>query len=177
MLIFGPLSWSRHGVIFCKQRSSLVIAILTAFTPAFVLGMPSLASDTGASMIDRLTWTRLFAELSYVETPWHVLWVNRFADQGIPLNVRRSTQQLGRLLAAGFALSSSHPTGTALGRCDHINLTVPILVHSHCRLGLSHRSLGRYIISIGVVLVFAFSAARWLAMEHIQSQPSKRKSS
>ena len=42
---------------------AFVLAILTAFTPAFVLGVLSLASDT-PSMINRLAWTRLFAELS-----------------------------------------------------------------------------------------------------------------
>jgi len=42
---------------------ALVVAILTVFTPACVLGLPSLNSDT-PSMISRLTWTRLFVELS-----------------------------------------------------------------------------------------------------------------
>jgi len=42
---------------------AFIIAILTAFTPAFVLGPPSLSSDT-PSLINRLTWTRLFAELT-----------------------------------------------------------------------------------------------------------------
>jgi len=42
---------------------AFVVAILTAFTPTFVLGIPSFASDT-SSLITRLTWTRLFAELS-----------------------------------------------------------------------------------------------------------------
>jgi len=36
-------------------------------------------------------------------------------------------------------------------------------------------SLGGYII--GAALAFTFSIVRWLAMEHIRSQPSKPKSS
>ncbi|KAI6020102.1 hypothetical protein PISMIDRAFT_10560 [Pisolithus microcarpus 441] len=40
-----------------------VVAILTAFVPAFVFGYPSLASDATA-LLNRLNWIRLFAELS-----------------------------------------------------------------------------------------------------------------
>ena len=36
-----------------------------AFPSAYVLGSPSLASDTPA-LVNRLTWVRLFAELSWV---------------------------------------------------------------------------------------------------------------
>ncbi|KAI9571577.1 hypothetical protein HD554DRAFT_1790661 [Boletus coccyginus] len=46
---------------------AFVVAVLTDFTPAFVLGVPSLGSDTGPSMINRLTWTRPSAELSKVK--------------------------------------------------------------------------------------------------------------
>ncbi|KAF8123685.1 GPI biosynthesis protein family Pig-F-domain-containing protein [Boletus edulis] len=42
---------------------AFVVSILAAFTPAFVLGVPSFSSNT-VSMINRLTWTRLFVELS-----------------------------------------------------------------------------------------------------------------
>lgn len=49
--------------IFQTALLAFVVAILTAFTPAFVLGVPSLTSDT-PSMINRFTWTRLLAELS-----------------------------------------------------------------------------------------------------------------
>jgi GPI ethanolamine phosphate transferase 2/3 subunit F len=42
-----------------------LISILTVFTPAYVLGLPSFASDSKLLLI-RLTWTRLFAELSLV---------------------------------------------------------------------------------------------------------------
>jgi len=44
-----------------------LISILTVFTPAYALGIPSFASDS-KSLLIRLTWTRLFAELS-LKTP------------------------------------------------------------------------------------------------------------
>ncbi|KAN0094456.1 hypothetical protein V8E55_002743 [Tylopilus felleus] len=78
---------------------SSVVTILTAFTPALILGMPSLALDT-VSTINLLTWTRLFAELS-------------------PRNTLECTivyPVVGCLWAAGLALSPLHSTGTALGR-------------------------------------------------------------
>jgi phosphatidylinositol glycan class F len=40
-----------------------LISLLTAFTPVYTLGLPSFASDS-KSLVTRLTWTRLFAELS-----------------------------------------------------------------------------------------------------------------
>jgi len=40
-----------------------LISILTTFTPVYVMGIPSFASDSKA-LFTRLTWTRLFAELS-----------------------------------------------------------------------------------------------------------------
>jgi len=40
-----------------------LISLLTVFTPAYALGLPSFASDS-RSLVTRLTWTRLFAELS-----------------------------------------------------------------------------------------------------------------
>lgn len=58
--ITTELSWSH---ILQTALLAFVIAILTVFTPSFVLGLPSWTSNT-PSMINRLTWTRLFAELS-----------------------------------------------------------------------------------------------------------------
>ncbi|KAG0699405.1 GPI biosynthesis protein family Pig-F-domain-containing protein [Suillus ampliporus] len=40
-----------------------VLALLSAFTPAYALGAPTFSSET-SSLVARLTWTRLFAELS-----------------------------------------------------------------------------------------------------------------
>jgi len=40
-----------------------LMSLLTVFTPAYVLGIPSFAPDSQLSLI-RFTWTRLFAELS-----------------------------------------------------------------------------------------------------------------
>jgi len=42
---------------------AFLISLLTVFTPAYVLGLPSFESDS-RSLVTRLTWTRLFAELS-----------------------------------------------------------------------------------------------------------------
>ncbi|KAI0332208.1 hypothetical protein GY45DRAFT_1369356 [Cubamyces sp. BRFM 1775] len=42
---------------------SLLLAILTVLPPAYTLGVPSLGSDS-PSLVSRLTWIRLFAELS-----------------------------------------------------------------------------------------------------------------
>ncbi|KAG1884791.1 GPI biosynthesis protein family Pig-F-domain-containing protein [Suillus subluteus] len=42
---------------------AIVLALLSAFAPAYALGSPSFSSDT-SSFITRLNWTRLFAELS-----------------------------------------------------------------------------------------------------------------
>lgn len=41
----------------------LLVSLLTVFTPAYTLGAPSLKSDVIA-YVTRLTWIRLFAELS-----------------------------------------------------------------------------------------------------------------
>lgn len=43
----------------------LLVSLLTVFTPAYTLGAPSLGSDVVA-LVTRLTWVRLFAELSCV---------------------------------------------------------------------------------------------------------------
>ncbi|KAF9231776.1 hypothetical protein BU15DRAFT_68059 [Melanogaster broomeanus] len=51
VIMFGGCLWQDEYVL------------LTSFVPAFTLGYPSLASDTSA-MINRMTWMRLFAELS-----------------------------------------------------------------------------------------------------------------
>ncbi|OCH90481.1 hypothetical protein OBBRIDRAFT_776854 [Obba rivulosa] len=40
-----------------------LVALLTTFTPVYIIGPPSLRSDT-KSLVTRLTWIRLFAELS-----------------------------------------------------------------------------------------------------------------
>jgi phosphatidylinositol glycan class F len=42
---------------------AIVLALLSAFAPAYALGSPSFSSDA-SSFITRLNWTRLFAELS-----------------------------------------------------------------------------------------------------------------
>ncbi|OSD00497.1 hypothetical protein PYCCODRAFT_1371063 [Trametes coccinea BRFM310] len=42
---------------------SLLLAVLAVFPPAYILDVPSLASDS-SSLVTRLTWIRLFAELS-----------------------------------------------------------------------------------------------------------------
>jgi hypothetical protein len=46
---------------------AIVLALLSVFAPAYALGFPSFSSDT-PSFITRLNWTRLFAELSWVNT-------------------------------------------------------------------------------------------------------------
>ncbi|KAI0697639.1 GPI biosynthesis protein family Pig-F-domain-containing protein [Cerioporus squamosus] len=47
---------------------SLLLSILTVLPPAYVFGPPSFGSDS-PSLVSRLTWIRLFAELSYVVSP------------------------------------------------------------------------------------------------------------
>jgi len=42
---------------------ALLITLLTVFTPAYTLGVPSLTS-AGGSLVNRLNWIRLFVELS-----------------------------------------------------------------------------------------------------------------
>ncbi|RPD61579.1 PIG-F-domain-containing protein [Lentinus tigrinus ALCF2SS1-7] len=42
---------------------SLLLSVLTVLPPAYTLGIPSLGSDS-PSLVSRLTWVRLFAELS-----------------------------------------------------------------------------------------------------------------
>ncbi|KAJ8588038.1 PIG-F-domain-containing protein [Rhizopogon salebrosus TDB-379] len=42
---------------------AIVLALLSVFAPSYALGVPTFSSDT-SSLISRLTWTRLFAELS-----------------------------------------------------------------------------------------------------------------
>ncbi|KAH7926884.1 hypothetical protein BV22DRAFT_1061962 [Leucogyrophana mollusca] len=59
-VLFGAPIASRLSHTFLL---SLVLSFLTVFTPAYAMGRPSLATDTG-SLVIRLTWTRLFAELS-----------------------------------------------------------------------------------------------------------------
>lgn len=44
---------------------SLLLATLTVYAPAYALGVPTLQSDT-ESLVRRLTWVRLFAELQCV---------------------------------------------------------------------------------------------------------------
>ncbi|KAI0772926.1 GPI biosynthesis protein family Pig-F-domain-containing protein [Trametes elegans] len=59
-VLFGaPLT--RH--VLRTYLSSLLLAILTVLPPAHTLGLPSLGSDS-PSLVSRLTWIRLFAELS-----------------------------------------------------------------------------------------------------------------
>ncbi|KAG6329599.1 hypothetical protein ID866_9492 [Astraeus odoratus] len=60
IILFGaPLS-SHH---LHTALLAFAVALMTSFPPAFVLGYPSLASDT-RTMVNRLHWVRLFAELS-----------------------------------------------------------------------------------------------------------------
>lgn len=60
IVLFGAPSASHlpHTLLL-----AMVLALLSAFAPAYALGSPSLSSDT-SSLITRLNWTRLFAELS-----------------------------------------------------------------------------------------------------------------
>ncbi|KAF8558564.1 hypothetical protein OG21DRAFT_1493793 [Imleria badia] len=123
---------------------ALVLAILTAFTPTFVLGLPSLGSDT-PSLINRLTWTRLFVELS----PRNAIECTMvYPAVGVFIG--------GWLGAIPIALDWDRPW-------QAWPLT-PLF-----------GSLGGYII--GALWAFASSTTRWLATEHIRSQPSKAKSS
>lgn len=59
-VLFGAPLNSHHLHTFAL---SLLVSFLTLFTPAYTLGVPSLKSDT-ESLVRRLTWIRLFAELS-----------------------------------------------------------------------------------------------------------------
>lgn len=59
-VLFGAPVHSHHLHTFAL---SLLISFLTIFTPAYTLGVPSLKSDT-ESLVRRLTWIRLFAEIS-----------------------------------------------------------------------------------------------------------------
>ena len=67
--VFNSLSLgtvlSALAVITCIRASWLSRSRLTAFPPAYALGSPSLASDS-AALVNRLSWVRLFAELSWV---------------------------------------------------------------------------------------------------------------
>lgn len=60
IVLFGapPASHLPHTLLL-----AIVLALLSAFAPAYALGSPSFSSDT-SSFIARLNWTRLFAELS-----------------------------------------------------------------------------------------------------------------
>jgi len=50
-----------HG--FHTYLLALLISLLAVFTPAYILGPPTLGNDT-QSAIKRMTWVRLFAEFS-----------------------------------------------------------------------------------------------------------------
>ena len=63
-------SHTKHGVVqYPTSRTvqtyllSLLLALLTVYAPAYALGVPSLKQDSG-SLVRRMTWVRLFAELS-----------------------------------------------------------------------------------------------------------------
>ncbi|KIK48506.1 hypothetical protein CY34DRAFT_797987 [Suillus luteus UH-Slu-Lm8-n1] len=60
IVLFGAPSASHLPHTFLL---AIVLALLSAFAPAYALGSPSFSSDT-SSFITRLNWTRLFAELS-----------------------------------------------------------------------------------------------------------------
>ncbi|KAG1818974.1 GPI biosynthesis protein family Pig-F-domain-containing protein [Suillus subaureus] len=60
ILLFGAPSSSHLPHTFLL---AIVLALLSAFAPAYALGSPSFSSDASA-FITRLNWTRLFAELS-----------------------------------------------------------------------------------------------------------------
>ena len=58
-----PRTESMHSVPLRTYLLSLLLALLTVYPPAYTLGVPSLGSDS-PSLVRRLTWVRLFAELS-----------------------------------------------------------------------------------------------------------------
>ncbi|KZP21352.1 hypothetical protein FIBSPDRAFT_953840 [Athelia psychrophila] len=60
IVLFGApvLSHSVHTYLL-----ACILSLLTIFTPAYAIGIPTFASDS-RSLVIRLTWTRLFAELS-----------------------------------------------------------------------------------------------------------------
>lgn len=60
LILFGAPIASRPVETYSL---SLLLALLTTFTPAYVLGSPSLEA-TSEALVVRLTWIRLFAELS-----------------------------------------------------------------------------------------------------------------
>ncbi|KAG1740548.1 GPI biosynthesis protein family Pig-F-domain-containing protein [Suillus paluster] len=60
IILFGAPSASHLPHTFLL---AIVLALLSAFVPAYALGFPTFSSDT-SSLVTRLTWTRLFAELS-----------------------------------------------------------------------------------------------------------------
>jgi len=60
IVLFGAPLLSHHLQTYLL---AFLISLLTVFTPAYVLGLPSFESDS-RSLVTRLTWTRLFAELS-----------------------------------------------------------------------------------------------------------------
>ena len=55
---------------------SLLLSLLTVLPPAYTLGPPAFGSDS-PSLVSRLTWVRLFAELSYVVSvsPYPLSWL------------------------------------------------------------------------------------------------------
>ena len=59
---FAPLIIA-HSHHLHTYLLACLVSLLTVFTPAYALGIPSFTSDS-KSLLTRLTWTRLFAELS-----------------------------------------------------------------------------------------------------------------
>jgi phosphatidylinositol glycan class F len=49
---------------------ALLLSILVVFPPAYVLGTPSLTSSSTQALVVRLTWTRIYAEMSSVPIPY-----------------------------------------------------------------------------------------------------------
>ncbi|KAF9224988.1 hypothetical protein BS17DRAFT_731777 [Gyrodon lividus] len=140
-VIFGAPLASQH-----LQTALLasVVAILTSSAPAFALGYPFLATGT-AAMINRLTWTRLFAEIS----------------------PRNAIERAMVYPAVGTVI------GSWLG-------AIPIALDwdrpwQAWPLTPLFGGLGGYIV--GALIAFASSATKWLAEEHLRSQPSKHKTS
>ncbi|KAG2159439.1 uncharacterized protein EDB93DRAFT_1115730 [Suillus bovinus] len=64
IVLFGAPSASHIPHTFLL---AIVLALLSTFAPAYAMGHPSFSSDT-SSFITRLNWTRLFAELSWVNS-------------------------------------------------------------------------------------------------------------
>jgi len=130
--------------VFQTVLFAFVVALLTAYTPAFVFGPPSWSSDT-PSVVNRLAWTRLFAELS-----------PRNAIEYAMVYPACGTLIGGWVGAIPIALDWDRPWQAW-----------PLTPLFGC--------LGGYII--GALLAFAFITIRWLATEHVRSQPTKNKSS